>query len=103
MRVDDDPPARSRHRQIQGVGAGTVVDFPQPETDGRSGEIHGVRETVFDGLRIAGTKVLNRLRIDQLRGEGLSWREIARKMDLPKSTVYQYRGLSEKPVAAAAN
>ncbi len=33
--------------------------------------------------------VLNRLRIDQLRVWGLSWREVARRMDLPRSTVYR--------------
>ncbi len=70
-----------------------------------------IRERVMAGLRKAKASgkhigrprtVLNRLRIEQLRGEGLSWRGIAQRMDLPMSTVYRYRGLSEKPAAAAA-
>ncbi len=70
-----------------------------------------IRERVTAGLRKAKASgkhigrprtVLNRLRIEQLRGEGLSWRGIAQRMDLPVSTVYRYRGLSEKPAAAAA-
>ncbi len=69
-----------------------------------------IRERVMAGLRKAKASgkhigrprtVLNRLRIDQLRGEGLSWREIARKMDLPKSTAYRYRRLTQNPSAAA--
>jgi len=61
-----------------------------------------IRERVVAGLRKAKASgkhigrpraVVNRLRIEQLRGKGMSWREIARRMDLPKSTVYQYRGL----------
>lgn len=39
--------------------------------------------------------VLNLLRIDEPRSEGLSWREIARRMELPASTVYRYRGLMQ--------
>ncbi|MFQ5989870.1 MAG: helix-turn-helix domain-containing protein [Candidatus Methylomirabilales bacterium] len=27
-----------------------------------------------------------------MRGEGKSWREVARQMNLPRSTVYRYRG-----------
>ncbi len=61
-----------------------------------------IRERVVAGLRKAKASgkhigrprtVVSRLRIEQLRGEGMSWRKIARKMDLPKSTVYKYRGL----------
>ena len=61
-----------------------------------------IRERVVAGLRKAKASgkhigrprvVLNRLRIGQLRGEGLSWRAIARKLDLPVSTVYHHRGL----------
>ncbi len=62
----------------------------------------GLRKAKASGKRIGRPKaVLNRLRIEQLRGEGLSWREIARKMDLPKSTAYRYRGLAQNPSAAA--
>ena len=43
--------------------------------------------------------VLNRLRIVQLRGEGMSWREIARRVGLPVSTVYRYRGLLNNSTA----
>jgi DNA invertase Pin-like site-specific DNA recombinase len=59
-----------------------------------------IRERVVAGLRKAKASgkhigrprmVLNRIRIDQLRGEGMSWRAIARKMNLPRSTVYRYR------------
>ena len=61
-----------------------------------------IRERVVAGLRKAKASgkhvgrprvVLNRLRIEQLRGEGLSWREVAQHMNLPKSTLYRYRGL----------
>ncbi|MFB3143230.1 MAG: recombinase family protein [Candidatus Methylomirabilales bacterium] len=62
----------------------------------------GLRKAKASGKRIGRPKaVLNRLRIEQLRGEGLSWREIARKMDLPKSTAYRYRRLAQNPSAAA--
>lgn len=69
-----------------------------------------IREWVVAGLRNAKARgkqigrpraVPNRLRIEQLRGEGLSRREIARKINLPKSTVYQYRMLAQNPSAAA--
>ncbi len=61
----------------------------------------GLRKAKATGKRIGRPKaVLNRLRIEQLRGEGLSWREIARKMDLPKSTAYRYRRLAQNPSAA---
>jgi len=59
-----------------------------------------IRERVVAGLGKAKASgkhigrprvVLNRLRIGQLRGEGLSWREVARHMNLPKSTLYRYR------------
>ncbi len=62
----------------------------------------GLRKAKASGKRIGRPKaVLNRLRIEQLRGEGLSWREIARKMNLPKSTAYRYRRLTQNPSAAA--
>jgi len=65
--------------------------------------IAGLRKAKASGKRIGRPRaVLNRLRIERLREEGLSWRKVSRTMGLPKSTVYQYRGLSEKPVAAAA-
>ncbi len=59
-----------------------------------------IRERVVAGLRKAKASgkhvgrprvVLNRLRLERLREEGLSWRAIARKMNLPRSTVYRYR------------
>ena len=56
------------------------------------------------GKRIGRPRaVLNRLRIEQLRGEGLSWREVARRMELPSSTVYRYRGLFQNPGVPAAS
>jgi DNA invertase Pin-like site-specific DNA recombinase len=59
-----------------------------------------IRERVVAGLRKAKASgkhigrprmVLNRLKIEQLRGKNMSWREIARQMNLPRSTVYRYR------------
>ncbi len=61
-----------------------------------------IRERVVAGLRKAKASgkhigrprtVFNRLKIEQLRGKGLSWRAISRRMNLPKSTVYRYRGV----------
>ncbi|MFQ5929417.1 MAG: recombinase family protein [Candidatus Methylomirabilales bacterium] len=60
-----------------------------------------IRERVVAGLRKAKAsgkhvgrprKVLNRFRIDRLREEGLTWRAIAERMDLPRSTVHRYGG-----------
>ena len=60
-----------------------------------------IRERVVAGLRKAKASgkhigrprtVVSRLRIEQLRGEGISWREVALHMNLPKSTLYRYRG-----------
>ncbi len=60
-----------------------------------------IRERVMAGLRKAKAngkqigrprRVLNRLRLQRLREEGLSWREVAQHMNLPKSTLYRYRG-----------
>jgi len=54
--------------------------------------VAGLRKARASGKRIGRPRaVLNRLRIEQLRNEGLSWRGIARKMNLPRSTVYHYR------------
>ena len=59
-----------------------------------------IRERVVAGLRKAKASgkhigrprtVVSRLRIEQLRGKGLSWRDVARQMNLPRSTVYRYR------------
>ncbi len=70
-----------------------------------------IRERVVAGLRKAKAsgkhvgrprKILNRLRLEELRGEGLSWREISWRMDLPKSTVYRYRGMAQNPSTAAS-
>ena len=64
--------------------------------------VAGLRKAKASGKRIGRPKaVLNRLRIEQLRGEGLSWREVARKTGLPKSTVYRYQRRSQTPSAKA--
>jgi len=58
--------------------------------------IAGLRKARASGKRIGRPRaVFNRLKIDQLRAEGLSWREVARRMKVPASTVHRYRGLSE--------
>jgi DNA invertase Pin-like site-specific DNA recombinase len=55
--------------------------------------VAGLRKAKASGKHIGRPKaVLNRLRIDQLREDGLSWRDVARQMNLPKSTVHRYRG-----------
>jgi len=55
--------------------------------------VAGLRKAKASGKHIGRPKaVLNPLQIEQLRGEGLSWREIARQMNLPRSTVHRYRG-----------
>ncbi len=68
-----------------------------------------IRERVVAGLRKAKASgkhigrprtVLNRLKIEQLRGEGLSWREIARRLQVPKSTLYRYRGVHQVELTA---
>jgi len=70
-----------------------------------------IRERVIAGLRKAKASgkhigrprtVLNRLRIEQLRGEGMSWRRIARKMNFPVGTVYRYRDSAQNPTVIAA-
>ncbi len=64
--------------------------------------IAGLRKAKASGKRIGRPRaVLNRVRIEQLRGEGLSWREVARKTGLPKSTVYRYQRRSQTPSAKA--
>ncbi len=56
--------------------------------------VAGIRKAKASGKRIGRPKkVINRFQVDRLRAEGKSWRKIAKKMDLPKSTVYKYRGL----------
>ncbi len=56
--------------------------------------IAGLRKAKADGKHIGRPRaVLNRLRIEQLRQEGLTWRGTAERMGLPMSTVYKYRGL----------
>lgn len=71
-----------------------------------------IRERVVAGLRKAKASgkhvgrpraVLNRLKIDQLRAEGLSWREVARRMGFSVATVHRYRGALENPPAATAS
>ena len=58
--------------------------------------VAGLRKAKANGKHVGRPKaVLNRLRVEQLREEGLSWREIGRKMHLPKSTVYRYRGVHQ--------
>ena len=60
--------------------------------------VAGLRKAKASGKRIGRPRaILNRFRIEQLRREGLSWREIAQEMDLPKSTVYRYRRLAQDP------
>ncbi len=62
----------------------------------------GLRKAKASGKHIGRPKaVLNRLQIEQLRGEGLSWRAISRRMNLPKSTVYRYRRLPQDSRATA--
>jgi len=62
----------------------------------------GLRKAKASGKYIGRPKaVLNRLQIEQLRGEGLSWRAISRRMNLPKSTVYRYRRLPQDSRATA--
>ncbi len=64
--------------------------------------VAGLRKAKASGKHIGRPKaVLNRLRIEQLRNEGLSWRGIARKMNLPRSTVYHYRILLQDSRATA--
>ncbi|MFQ5684912.1 MAG: recombinase family protein [Candidatus Binatia bacterium] len=56
--------------------------------------VAGLRKAKASGKRIGRPKkVINRFQVDRLRAEGKSWRKIAKKMDLPKSTVYHHRGL----------
>ena len=62
----------------------------------------GLRKAKASGKHIGRPKaVLNRLQIEQLRGEGLSWRAISRRMNFPKSTVYRYRRLPQDSRATA--
>ncbi len=62
--------------------------------------VAGLRKAKASGKHIGRPKaVLNRLRIVQLRGEGMSWREIARRVGLPVSTVYRYRRLLNNSTA----
>ncbi len=64
--------------------------------------IAGLRKAKASGKRLGRPRaVLNRLRIEKLRGEGMSWREIARKMDVSKSTIYRYGRLAQNPSPAA--
>ena len=53
--------------------------------------IAGLRKAKASGKRIGRPRtVLNRFRVERLRAEGLSWREVARRMDIPKSTIFHY-------------
>ncbi len=61
--------------------------------------VAGLRKARASGKRIGRPKaVVNQFRVERLRAEGLSWRAIAQRMDLPRSTVYRYRGCL-KPLA----
>ena len=69
-----------------------------------------IRERVMAGLRKAKASgkhigrpkaIVNRLRITQLRKENMSWREIGKKMGLPKSTVYRYQRMQQDSATAA--
>ncbi len=64
-----------------------------------------IRERVVAGLRKAKASgkhlgrpraIVNRLRIERLREEGLSWRKIAEHMGEPLSTIYRYRGIAQR-------
>jgi len=69
-----------------------------------------IRERVMAGLRKAKASgkhigrpkaIVNRLRITQLRKENMSWREIGKKMGLPKSTVHRYQRMQQDSATAA--
>jgi len=69
-----------------------------------------IRERVMAGLRKAKASgkhvgrpkaIVNRLRITQLRKENMSWREIGRKMGLPKSTVHRYQRMHQDSATVA--
>jgi DNA invertase Pin-like site-specific DNA recombinase len=69
-----------------------------------------IRERVVAGLRNAKASgkhvrrprtVLNRFRLERLREEGMSWREVAIHMNLPKNTLYRYRRLPQDSRATA--
>ncbi len=61
--------------------------------------VAGLRKAKASGKHIGRPKaVVNQFRVERLRAEGLSWRAIAQRMDLPRSTVYRYRGCL-KPLA----
>ncbi len=69
-----------------------------------------IRERVMAGLRKAKASgkhigrpkaIVNRLRITQLRKENMSWREIGKKMGLPKSTVHRYQSMQQDSATAA--
>ena len=64
--------------------------------------IAGLRKAKASGKHVGRPKaIVNRLRITQLRKENMSWREIGRKMGLPKSTVHRYRRMHRDSATAA--
>lgn len=66
--------------------------------------IAGLRKARASGKRIGRPRaVLNRLAIDRLRAEGLSWRAVAKKMGFSVATVHRYRGALQNPAAGTAS
>ncbi len=64
--------------------------------------VAGLRKAKASGKHIGRPKaIVNRLRITQLRKENMSWREIGKKMGLPKSTVHRYQRMQQDSATAA--
>ena len=63
--------------------------------------VAGLRKAKASGKHVGRPRtVVSRRRIEQLRGKGMSWRKIARCMQLPKSTLYRYRGVHQVELTA---
>ncbi len=64
--------------------------------------VAGLRKAKASGKHVGRPKaIVNQLRIIQLRKENMSWREIGRKMGLPKSTVHRYQRMQRDSATAA--
>ncbi len=64
--------------------------------------VAGLRRAKASGNHVRRPRaVRNRLRVAKLRNKGLSWRAIARRMDLLKSTVHGRQRRSHTPSAKA--
>lgn len=66
----------------------------------------GLRKARAEGKQLGRPRaVVNRLKIGALQAEGLSYREIGRRLGIPRSTVYKYRDPTinrpQAPVPAA--